>query len=153
MRDQGAIVQPATDIAIPDSPWSKSCAHPGRRKNRYLPTMAVAMGRRLPGENEESFQQLIERTLTARGECFRSQVRCVGGRADIVSDVAVYELKCRLYPSDTVHAVGQVLMYRQAINPRLRAVIVGILDPKSEAVYANVKALGVDIWAWEWATK
>ncbi|HEX3051053.1 MAG TPA: hypothetical protein VHP83_10400 [Aggregatilineaceae bacterium] len=71
----------------------------------------------------------IERDLAARlrkhGHQVKRQVRCTAGVADIVTEEAVYEIKRSLTRDHIFSAIGQVLTYRQAINPDLHPIVIG----------------------------
>lgn len=58
---------------------------------------------------EEEFQQAFVENLREANVVVAEQVRCATGRADVVDDTWVYELK--LAERDAFHAVGQAVLY------------------------------------------
>lgn len=103
-----------------------------------------------------AYEKLLERSienayvglLAHRGHRVGRQVRCANGIADIVTDTAIYEVKLRLTRESLFQAVGQVLLYRQAINPTLEAHIVG-QDGGVADLVEPLKALGISVTFWE----
>jgi hypothetical protein len=65
------------------------------------------------------------RYLDSQGVAYRRQVTTPCGRADIVTEEAVYEVKLLLTRGALFKAVGQVTLYAAALNKR-RRVIVGV---------------------------
>ncbi|WP_119073118.1 hypothetical protein [Aggregatilinea lenta] len=98
-------------------------------------------------KNERAMETAFAKRLRRAGHAVERQVPCAAGVADIVTEEAVYELKGQLSRSNFFTAVGQVLLYRQAINPALRPVVVGRtasgehLDP----LIRYAEALGVEV--------
>jgi hypothetical protein len=101
---------------------------------------------------------LSERAMTAtfaaelrqRGIAVDCYVSCGGGVADIVSrghDV-VYELKRLLSREVLFHAVGQVLIYKESINPSARAVIVGQSTLAIQPLLPYIARLGIEVIFW-----
>ncbi len=70
---------------------------------------------------------------------------CSVGRADIVTPDAVYEIKEELSPRGLFFAIGQVLMYRQCLNPKARAVIIGRRAGDIEPLITIANQLGVEV--------
>lgn len=95
--------------------------------------------------SEESLESMLSEYLTAHSKRNRRQMSNAAGVADIVTDDAIYEVKLHLTRSKYLKAIGQVLLYRQAINPGLRAVVVG---PKGEEELPTELAaqIGVETW-------
>lgn len=90
--------------------------------------------------------------LKKAGQRPKRQVRLMSGRADIVTDTTVYELKDVLSRDKLFQAIGQVLIYRQEISPNHKAVVVGRPDSENvRDIVALARQLGVEIW--EWKTK
>jgi hypothetical protein len=81
-------------------------------------------------------------------DCF---VSCAAGVADMVTQARdiVLEVKSHLTRARLYYAIGQVLLYRQAINPQARAVIVGRMTSSAAALAPLIAALGIEILAWE----
>src|SRR6266542_1857078 len=77
--------------------------------------------------SEPELRQLIVQALRASGIAVEEQVVCQAGAADIVTvrRDAVIEIKLALTRKAIQWAVGQVLLYRAAINPAARAIVVG----------------------------
>lgn len=72
------------------------------------------------------------------------------GRADIVTDEAVYEVELTLTRAKRFEAIGQVLIYRQSINPDLKAIVIGCRSRENiEAIIENAKAIGVEVQTWD----
>lgn len=78
------------------------------------------------------------------------QVQCDIGTADIVFDRAVIEVKRVLTRTVMFHAIGQVLLYRAAIDPSRAAIVVGRV-PRGGLdldIVRWARSVGVDIWFW-----
>jgi hypothetical protein len=73
--------------------------------------------------SERELEEALADYLSASGASPRRQVPCAGGLIDILTADAVYELKVDRGRSSFFQAVGQVLLYRAAVGPALRAVI------------------------------
>ena len=99
---------------------------------------------------ETTLRHAIAVKLTAQDKIVREQVPSAVGIADIVTDVAVYEVKFFLSRLVFFEAIGQVLMYRQALDPSLRAVVVGFRDPRSDItdLVPYAQKFGVDVLFW-----
>jgi hypothetical protein len=99
--------------------------------------------------SEQGLEGAIAKALRAQGHRVRCQVRCKAGVADIVTDDRIIEVKRRFSRDELFKAVGQVLTYRQSINPRLRPVIIArTLDNEARSIVPNVEALGVEVVLW-----
>jgi hypothetical protein len=98
---------------------------------------------------ERSVEAQLADDLRQAGHIVKRQQHCAAGRADIVTEEAIYEIKHRLTRNQMFEAVGQVLTYRQAIDPNLRPVIVGRPDRETRDLIAPVAALGVEVILWE----
>src|SRR4051794_9471737 len=90
--------------------------------------------------SEPELRAIIVQALRASGIAVEEQVICGAGMADIVTARrdAVIEIKLDLNRKAIQWAVGQVLLYRQAINPNARAIDVG---------YATSETAGLVDWA------
>lgn len=73
---------------------------------------------------EKNLENEVLNHLRLQGIRVQVQVKCEAGIADIVTPIAIYELKHLLTRVELFKAVGQVLMYRQCINPDAQAIIV-----------------------------
>lgn len=76
-----------------------------------------------------------------------NQVRCDSGVADIVTENKIYELKFKLDRTSFFQAVGQVLLYRQSINPSAEAVLVCRISIVPE-LHTIAKRIGVEVLVW-----
>src|SRR5262245_22531388 len=84
---------------------------PPARQHRTAPTLRAA----------------IAEALRANGLRVEEQVACTAGVADIAAAdrSVIYEVKHRLTRKALQQATGQLMLYRQAINPAARAVVIG----------------------------
>lgn len=75
------------------------------------------------------------------------EVKCAAGVADVVTPDAVYEVELLLSRNVLFHALGQVLLYRAALDYTKRAVIVGLHDSSSPitALLPYAQQLGVEV--------
>lgn len=88
--------------------------------------------------------------LTEQGIEYQRQVNCPVGRADVVTVDTIYELKHPIDVDGFFKAVGQVLLYREYINPDLRAVLV-FVKPRTDAFNAFIEAtktIGIEVLLW-----
>lgn len=99
-----------------------------------------------PAKAEAAIEASLALLLAEQGKAPRRQVACAAGIADIVTNEAVYEVKAVLSRDAMFSAVGQVLMYRAAINPALLAIVVGRSPDLSLSRFA--KSLGVGVMDW-----
>lgn len=95
---------------------------------------------------EKAIENRMAEILLLSGLEVRQQVRCAVGIADIVTDIGVYEVKTYLDARTFFSALGQVILYREAINPDGKAWIVG-LDSGAEIVdmIEHARRLRVDV--------
>lgn len=101
-------------------------------------------------KSEKELEDDIARSLAENGLTVHRQVSCVDGIADIVTNDAIYEIKEPLTRDSFFKAIGQVLIYRNALNPRLRAVIVyqtAIGNIKS--IHKEAEQLGIEVLQWK----
>ncbi len=102
---------------------------------------------------ENELQSLVGGNLEKQGIPIQYQVPCDAGIADIVTPKAIYEIKLSLNPDMLFKAIGQVLVYREQINPLVKAFIVGYKGKHSsqqmKAIQETAKKLGVEIIFWE----
>jgi len=102
-----------------------------------------------PPLTEKKVENEIARHLKSAGENVRQQVWCSCGIADIVTDSKIYEVKHYLNSGAIMQAVGQVLCYRESINPNLVPVVAGIKTDSSASMAVLIKNLGVEVLEWE----
>lgn len=101
--------------------------------------------------SEPELRELIVRTLRTSGVAVDEQVVCAAGAADIVTahrDVVI-EVKLDLTHKAIQMACGQVLLYRQAINPDARAIVVGYATAETAGLINWATALGVEVICWD----
>ena len=93
----------------------------------------------------------LVRHFRSRNIAVETEVDCGIGRADVVTPDTVIEVEGPLNRHALFCAVGQVLLYRQSIDPARKAVIVGLPHCVGEgrAMYATARALGVEVWEWD----
>lgn len=96
---------------------------------------------------ESSLERDFSEYLRSLGISVETQVQCASGVADIVTENKIYELKHELNRSSLYSAIGQVLLYRETINPKAGVAIVCSISlvPRLHAV-AN--GLGVEVIVW-----
>lgn len=100
------------------------------------------------GHGEREMQESLVRHLKKQGESPRVEVTCEGGRADIVTETSIYELKLHLSRQDIISAVGQVMVYRAAIDVRLKPVIVGNYVRGTTRLLDAIAKSGVEVILW-----
>lgn len=104
---------------------------------------------------EEELEEAIGKSLEEKGVAVQHQVKCQSGIADIVTPSAVYEVKRELDTSSVFSAIGQVLIYRQEINPQAKAFVVGYKHASKfrtkqvESMKKSALALGVEVLFWD----
>jgi len=97
--------------------------------------------------DEMALELRFMKYLQAQGHRVRRQVRCRAGVADIVTDDSVIEVEYYLSRAKLFEAVGQVLLYRQAINPSARAIIVAQAVERWAPVDV-ARELGIEVVIW-----
>ncbi|SRR6266487_425781 len=109
-------------------------------------------GKKKPGRPESTLEALIGKSLEEQGISVRYQVSCNAGRADIVTPDAIYEVKPEIrYPAKLYEAIGQVLVYRQLINPSAQVFVAGYQQiggssqKQRAAIQTAAKEFGVQI--------
>lgn len=95
----------------------------------------------------------LEHQLLGQGIPVSRQVDCFAGTADIVTPDTIYEIKYTLSGHALFQAIGQVLLYRAAINPAARAVVVGVVDDRTTRLIPLIQSIGVDVLPWPNPTK
>ncbi len=109
-------------------------------------------GKKKPGRPESKLEALIGKSLEEQGVSVQYQVKCEAGIADIVTPDAIYEVKPEIrYPAKLYEAIGQVLVYRQVINPSAQAFVAGYSHTSGHsqeqltAIQAAARGFGVQI--------
>jgi hypothetical protein len=83
------------------------------------------VSRKVREEREAALERQILDAFSGAGVAAWSQVTCPKwGRADVVTKGAVVEVKDVVNRVTLHQAIGQVILYRQQLNPKARAVIV-----------------------------
>jgi DNA-binding Xre family transcriptional regulator len=100
--------------------------------------------------SESELRAAIVATLRASGLAIEEQVWCGTGAADIVlaDRSVVIEVKYALSAKGIQQALGQVLLYRAAINPAARAIVVGYATAQTAALIPYAASLGVEVVGW-----
>ncbi len=100
--------------------------------------------------SEPELQAAVVRWLGDQGLAVGGRVVCVAGEPDIMlaDRSVIYECKALLTRKMIYQAIGQVLLYRQCLNPDARAVIVGLPTPDAYALQPLVEALGIELVIW-----
>jgi hypothetical protein len=116
--------------------WTKGIARPDTREicrngKRFLVSAKstnkfckkTIVGHYVEGREEE-LEELFTLQLVNDGRSVLRQVVCEAGKADIVTDNTIYEIKSFLTLSNFKDAIGQVLVYRECINPQANTAII-----------------------------
>lgn len=94
---------------------------------------------------EAKFERELVDLFSGSGTFVRRQVDCgLAGRADVVTDDAIYELKVELNRRTLQQAMGQLMLYRPHINPSARLVI-ACLYSRVEHLHEKARLSGFDI--------
>lgn len=116
-----------------------------------LPTIA-RLPRFTKSEIEKSIEDALANDLRNQGFTVRQQVYCANGRADIVTDEAIYEIKAFLTRDCIFKAIGQLFSYQICINPVARLFIVGCQpgNRDGQKVETNLAtSLGIEVIVWD----
>lgn len=97
---------------------------------------------------EKDVEEEVFNALLARGEAAQRQVRCSSGIADIVTPTAIYEIKKRLARSVFFSALGQIICYREDIDPSKAAYIVADEVHVSSTMISAAARAGVVVLKW-----
>lgn len=98
---------------------------------------------------EKDLERCLVRFYKKKKKGCRYQVQCDAGIADIVTDDAVIEVEYTLSRSKAFEAIGQVLAYRQAINPFAKAEIVALsIDNQAMPIVYAAMQLGIIFRVW-----
>ena len=99
---------------------------------------------------EGDIEKEIAQSLRNQGHRVRRQVRCGTGVADIVTEEAVYEVERTLTHGSLFEGIGQALIYRQSINPELKAIVIGRKSSENiKPIIKNAKIIGVEVQIWD----
>jgi DNA-binding Xre family transcriptional regulator len=100
--------------------------------------------------SELALRAAVVERLRASGLAVMEQVSCAAGVADIVTadQTALLEIKHHLSFRALQQATGQLLLYRQCINPSARAIIVGYATPAIVTLRPTIEALGIEVICW-----
>lgn len=109
----------------------------------------LPLGRERYRTEPELRHALIRRLLTS-GIVLEANVPCAAGSADLVTPMRdiIIEVKHRLTRNALFHAIGQLLIYRQSINPAARTIIVGYATIETGAIAPQAETLGIEIRCW-----
>jgi hypothetical protein len=95
----------------------------------------------------EIVDQVCE-VLDKAGISWRREVNCGVGAADLVTGKAVYEIKAFLTRERLFSALGQVLIYRQALGVHLKPVIIGKPTKAMSRMVGEGEKYGAHILYW-----
>jgi hypothetical protein len=100
--------------------------------------------------DEAELENVIYTHLNAMGYGGKTerQVACPAGVIDLLNGEAIYEVKLELSRPQLFAAIGQVSIYRQAINPNLKAVVVGLAHPDHRVNFIAESAANLNIEIW-----
>lgn len=113
-----------------------------------LPSLPLAR-RQLRSEPE--LRAAVARWLTGQGVRLTGRMVSVAGEPDLITAThdTIYELKLVLNRPAIYSGLGQLLLYRQAINPQARVVLVGYATPDTLALQPLLDGLGVEVLPWQ----
>lgn len=102
-------------------------------------------------QTETALRAAVMAMIQTQGASLADRVVCIAGEPDLVTAdrELIIELKWRLTKKALCAAIGQLLLYRQAINPEARAAIIGYPTPETLALLPLVAALGVEVVCWQ----
>jgi hypothetical protein len=130
--------------------WHTLLLPNGSKSVKHIAAQCVERRARRSVRNESEIESAIAADLRRQGYAVRQQVRCTAGIADIVTDDAIYEVEQFLDRAALFMAAGQVLIYRQAINPALRAVVIALgVDSTAKGMLSAIAGLGVEVQIWK----
>lgn len=101
--------------------------------------------------SEPALRAALAQRLRDNGLAVEENVVCPAGVADIVtiSRDAIFEIKHRLTRKQVYIAIGQVLLYRESINPQARAILAGYSSPEIFALMPFLTPLGIEVMFWQ----
>lgn len=103
-------------------------------------------------EIEKSIENTLANDLRSLGLAVKQQVQCVNGRADIVTNEAIYEVKAFLTRDCLYKAIGQLFSYQAKIDPSAKLFIVGCKpeDRHKQDLEVNIaESLGIEVIIWD----
>jgi hypothetical protein len=116
-----------------------------------LKRVKSAFGGRHPRAERLAREAELERTLidvfSGAGMIVRRQVPCLTGIADVVTDSTIFELKDALDRRSFQQAIGQLILYRQALNPMARTAIV-CNSSSVPHLHDAARRIGVEVFIW-----
>ncbi len=100
--------------------------------------------------SERGLQRQITTRLRLQGYNPKMEVSCSTGRADIVTDDAVFEVKHLLTRDELSRAIRQVKRYRDAIDPCKRAIVIGKESTEDiDDLIRFAQSEGVEVAFWQ----
>jgi DNA-binding Xre family transcriptional regulator len=101
--------------------------------------------------SEPALRAALAQRLRDNGLAIEENVSCPAGVADIItiSGDALFEVKHRLTRKQVYTAVGQILLYRESINPQARAILAGYSSPEIFALMPFLASLGIEVMFWQ----
>jgi hypothetical protein len=109
----------------------------------------VLIGLRFAPKTEKELEVAAAAYIKQRYPDTQTQVSCLAGRIDIVNAHAIYEVELHLTKNKLFEAIGQVLLYRQALGGERRAYILcGSYGGHLQKMVTSVRQLGIDVIRW-----
>ncbi len=103
-------------------------------------------------DSERLFEDAFCEMLLKDSQIISRQVRCSVGVADVVTESHVYELKLHLSMSNVFRAIGQAIMYSQALGfGRRPAIACKSMSGISNEFLKHIRAVGVEVINCEWS--
>lgn len=96
---------------------------------------------------EAELEKAVVDLFSGAGSSVRRQVPCRFGRADVVTNNAIIELKDTLSRRSLYQAVGQLTLYRPQLNPSAKMVIV-CLKSKVRPLHEWAGEAGIEVFEW-----
>jgi len=97
---------------------------------------------------EESLESAVISQLQAQGKDCLRQVQCAGGRIDILTDTAIYELKHEFGRDAVLKGIGQLLVYGLSFSQH-RRYLIAAYGGTGYALREQASSLGVEIVGWD----
>ncbi len=118
--------------------------------DRAMQTLRALPSAATYARSEVELRAQIAQALRSSGIAVDEQVLCGAGMADLVTARrdAVIEIKLDLSRKQLYAAIGQVLLYRAAINPSARAIVVGYATEETAGLIDWAAELGVEVVCW-----
>jgi hypothetical protein len=115
-----------------------------------IPALLAPPSAAAQARSEMESRAIIAQALRASGIAVEEQVVCGAGMADLVTARrdAVIEVKLDLSRKQLYTAIGQVLLYRAAISPLARAIVVGYATEETAGLIDWAAELGVEVICW-----